>query len=202
MDRGPWIQTFTGRKFHPLDPRAEDLEIVDVAHALSHQCRYAGHCRYFYSVAQHSLLVSEHVPAEHALWGLLHDATEAYLVDLPKPLKQAMPIYGEIEKRLMAVICERWGLPPDEPDAVKLVDRRILADEAKKLLGPVPADWGHTDPPLGIDIVPMTSIEAKWRFLERFEDLLKLRTAGIVAPSVSDVAHIASAQASDEDIFA
>lgn len=178
-NRGPWLQTFTGRKFHPLDPRAADLEIVDVAHALSHQCRYGGHCRSFYSVAQHSLLVSDHVPPEFALWGLLHDAAEAYLVDLPRPIKQVMPAYREIEDRLMAVICERWGLPPGEPAEVKRVDAAILVDEAKALLGPVPADWGHTEPPLGIAIEPMPCFKAKWLFLERFEMLMALQIRAV-----------------------
>lgn len=139
------------------------------------------------SVAQHSLLVSEHVTPEYALWGLLHDASEAYLVDLPRPIKRSMPDYVAAEKRLQSVIAERWGLPPDEPEEVKLIDRRILADERKALLGPMQvsdAEWGATDPPLGIKVVPITSFDAKWRFLERFEELLKLRATAVVKDDI------------------
>lgn len=74
--KGDWMQTYTGRRFWPLDPVAGDIEIMDIAHALSNQCRYAGHTRFHYSVAQHSVQVSENVAPEHALWGLLHDAPD------------------------------------------------------------------------------------------------------------------------------
>ena len=82
--RGGWIQTYTGRQFWPLDPRIEDIDIHDIAHALSHQCRYSGHCLRFYSVAEHSVLLSHHVAGEHMLWALLHDAWEAYLAAIPE----------------------------------------------------------------------------------------------------------------------
>lgn len=85
-----WIQTFSGRQFFPLEPRVEDVCIEDIAHGLSNLCRYAGHCECFYSVAQHCLLVSRVVPREHALRGLLHDASEAYLIDVPRPIKHSI----------------------------------------------------------------------------------------------------------------
>ena len=85
---GDWIQTMSGVIFYPLDPRPEEIRIEDIAHALSHQCRFAGHCREFYSVAEHSVRVSRELPQEFMLWGLLHDASEAYLVDLPRPIKR------------------------------------------------------------------------------------------------------------------
>ena len=65
--KGDWMQTYTGRQFWPIDPRANEVHIEDIAHALSMMCRYNGHCRTFYSVAEHSVLVSQHVPPEHAL---------------------------------------------------------------------------------------------------------------------------------------
>jgi hypothetical protein len=84
---GNWMQTQFGNQFWPLDPRPEDFDIKEIASALGKACRYAGHCFGFYSVAEHSVLVSQIVPPEFALTALMHDATEAYLVDIPRPLK-------------------------------------------------------------------------------------------------------------------
>ena len=83
-----WIQVYSGKSFSPLSPTIEDIEIEDIAHALSLQCRYAGHCLYHYSIAQHSVLVSRYVSQENKLWGLLLDASEAYPMDVPMPIKQ------------------------------------------------------------------------------------------------------------------
>lgn len=172
----PWIQTFSGKRFYPLDPQPEQIDIVDIAHALSHACRFAGHCAHHYSVAQHSLLVSQHVPAEFALWGLMHDAAEAYLGDVPRPIKSLLPAYKEAERRVQAAICARFGLPPDEPPEVKRVDTAILADERRALMLKIDVDdpeWGATEPPLGIKIEPMIAFDAKWAFIDRFGSLLE-----------------------------
>jgi 5'-deoxynucleotidase YfbR-like HD superfamily hydrolase len=107
---GGWLQTFTGGEIWPIDPRPEEINIVDIAQALSQQCRYAGHTTRFYSVAEHSVYISREVPAELALWGLLHDASEAYLVDIPRPLKPYMPVYKHWERELMQVIAAKFGL--------------------------------------------------------------------------------------------
>src|SRR4051812_30250690 len=82
---GNWMQTFTGRQFWPVDPRADEIAIEDIARALAMTCRFGGHVRFHYSVAQHSFLVSLVCSPEHALWGLLHDASEAYLGDVVWP---------------------------------------------------------------------------------------------------------------------
>jgi len=92
-----WIQTYTGKCFHPREPGPDDFDIRDVAHALSLLCRFNGHCRTFYSVAEHSVRVSRICPPAAALWGLLHDLGEAYVGDLPRPLKPLMPRFEEIE---------------------------------------------------------------------------------------------------------
>lgn len=190
MSRGDWIQTYTGRAFYPFDPRPEDVCITDIAHALSQLCRYGGHCRVFYSVAQHSVLVSQHAPDPHKLWALLHDASEAYLVDLPRPIKRSLPDYRAAEQRIMAAICARYGLPPVEPPEVKLVDNRILADERKALLTPMAAvsnhEWGAMEAPLGVQIVAAPSFVAREMFIDAFVAL-----GGRVA-----------APAEPEDIFA
>jgi hypothetical protein len=182
-DRGPWIRTFTGRRFYPLDPRPEDVCAVDIAHALSMQCRYAGHSRWHYSVAQHSVLVSEQVEKwqrnsdwplgnsrRKQMWALLHDAAEAYVLDIPRPLKQAMPEIQQAEKKVMAAICDAFELPHEEPAIVKRIDTAILADEAKVLMGD-PQDWNLPEPALGVFINKWKPDEAEFMWLKRFMDL-------------------------------
>jgi len=154
-----WIHTFTGKKFHPLDPDPSMIDIEDIAHALSNLCRYGGHVRRFYSVAQHSCLVGGAVPERFRAWGLLHDATEAYLVDMPRPIKNEMPQYKLAETRLSHAICLRFGLDPVEPKAVKDVDTRILRNEAEALLpGGIASGWWHDIEPL-----PHLHIGEPWR---------------------------------------
>lgn len=155
---GDWIQTYTGAQFWPLDPRPSEVRTEDIAHALSMQCRFAGHCRVFYSVAEHSVRVSQllrawgHPPLAQ-LAGLLHDASEAYLVDVPRPLKPHLPGYSEIERRVMDAICERFGLPrwalatDARWGAVRHADAVLLATEARDLMAPQPVPWeGLPDP--------------------------------------------------------
>src|SRR5512146_2196359 len=120
-DRG-WIQTYTGRQFWPFNPHPEDVRAEDIAHALSQVCRYQGHCLEFYSVAQHSVLVSYAVPDHLALWGLLHDAAEAYLADIARPLKHAFPYFMGVEEEIEKVIAFRFALPWPKPESVSWAD--------------------------------------------------------------------------------
>ena len=148
---GDWIQTYTGKAFWPLDPLADEVSLADIAHSLSLQCRFAGHIRRFYSVGQHSIMVARNVPLEDRKWALLHDASEAYLVDLPRPIKYhggMGSIYREIEDKVMAVICERFGISPIMPASVKHADNVLLMTEKRDLLGPGPAAWFTSVPPL------------------------------------------------------
>lgn len=140
---GGSILTFSGVTFWPLDPRPEEVVLIDIAHALSHLCRFTGHVRTFYSVAEHccrvhDLLLHSHV-AGHAAWGLMHDATEAYLGDVARPTKRAEQGFGAayrvVEQRLAVVIAERFDLRPRlEPPAVKGADDRLLATEQRDLM--------------------------------------------------------------------
>jgi hypothetical protein len=170
---GGWLQTHSGGQFFPLDPRPEEVSIADVAHALSNLCRFAGHCREFYSVAQHSVLVSYCVPAEHAFQALLHDASEAYMVDMPRPLKLEIPQYRAIEKRVQAVIYRRFGLPELEDPCVKAADDRVLAQEHRDLMAESPYDWARLadERPLDFKIVALPATTARGVFLGRFAEL-------------------------------
>jgi hypothetical protein len=162
------IRTYTGRYFDILNPQAKDVSIIDIAHALSQLCRFTGHTEEFYSVAQHSWLVSHYVPEEFALDGLLHDASEAYMTDLNRPLKHSpeMSRYRTTEKALSKVIQERFGLGP-EPKEVKDVDYRMCATEMRDLMGgavcaakPFAFTIGYMEPRRAQDI-----------FLKRFHEL-------------------------------
>lgn len=171
--KGDWMQTWSGRQFWPLDPRAEDIDLRDIAHSLSLQCRYAGHCCTFYSVAEHSVLMTRWMLgregfAHFAPWALLHDAPEAYLVDVPRPVKPFLVGYREIEDRVMSVIAEAFGLRHTGsdviPDVVKQVDNRILADEYPQLMvQSVP--WNLPYEPLGVVVEGWSPQKAKLEFL-------------------------------------
>lgn len=172
-DRGNWIQTFRGLRFHHLDPQPDDICIEDIAHALSNLCRFAGHTREFYSVAQHSVLASKCCPDRDALWGLLHDAAEAYCVDVPRPLKHmpGMEPYRATEDAIMQVIADKFGLPWPQPDSVKWADETVLFTEKRDLL--VQLSWStdptsRPHPPMEARIVPWAPRRAEAAFLTAF----------------------------------
>ena len=176
--RGDWMQTFTGHQFWPLDPRPEDVDILDVAHALSMLCRYNGHCRRFYSVAEHSVYVARQISfytpdlARHALWGLLHDASEAYLADIVRPVKRSITGYREAEDAVMHVICDRFGLAHEMPAVVRATDEDILVNEMEQIMAPPPIPWKlHGKRIEGLEIVGWAPVEAEKRFLEMFRSL-------------------------------
>ena len=152
----PWIQTYSGRRFNPTKPNPSAIVIQDIAHALSMQCRFSGHCREFYSVAQHCVLVSHICNSEDALWGVLHDASEAYLVDVPRPLKHSgkFQAYLEMEEVMQRAICERFGLSPVEPASVKRADKILLSTEARDLMTPLHPDWRQPAESIPFTITP------------------------------------------------
>lgn len=142
-----WTQTYSGKALDLLNPQPEQIHIDDIARGLSHVNRFSGQTGHPYSVAQHSQLVMMLLkyaghPVEVQLQGLLHDATEAYLADVPKPLKDLLPQYQEIEARLNAVIMAKFGLDAELHPAVKEMDLRAVRGEAWMLLGGPPlGDW-------------------------------------------------------------
>ena len=168
-----WIQTHSGRRFNPTKPNPNAIVLQDIAHSLSMQCRFTGHCKYFYSVAQHSVLVSYICDSQDALWGLLHDASEAYLIDVPRPLKKSgkFEAYIEFEKTMQEAICKRFGLPLDEPPSVKKADTRLLSTEARELMSPRHPDWVQPVEPLPFIIEAWEPQKAKDMFIKRFFEL-------------------------------
>lgn len=159
--RGDWFLSLKGRQIWPLDLRPEDVDIVEIAHALANICRFGGHVPAgFYSVAQHSVLVASVLPPELRLVGLLHDATEAYCGDLVRPLKHSpeLAAFREMENAMWPAIAERFGLPLAIPGEVKEADRRMLQTERRDLLAP--REWndeGHPDYPKPydhLDVIP------------------------------------------------
>lgn len=168
IDRGAWIQTYTGRQFHYADPRIEEIHIEDIAHALSMLCRYAGHCNRFYSVAEHSVLVSRQFnsPMDRMI-GLMHDATEAYCVDVPRPLKHMLPEYQDYEEKVWQVIAFKFGMPAKLPKSLHDMDTRVLLSERPQLFNnPVP--WPKYD---RIQLVPGLQVRGLEPFRARDEFL-------------------------------
>lgn len=181
-----WMQTYTGGKFYVLEPEKTDFNVQDIAHALSNICRFGGHTRKFYSVAQHSVMVSSIVkslggtPLEQ-LWALMHDATEAYMGDVPTPLKGTLEGYREREDALMLIIADRLSVPAHGeasllPAKVKKADRIALVTEARQLTRDT-SEWGpdyHSIPSHDVKIRCWGPKVAEATFLYRYRALVQL----------------------------
>jgi hypothetical protein len=176
---GPYLQTVSGRWVNPFEPDVEQIDIGDIARALSNQCRFGGHCRTFYSVAQHSVLVSELVEQrggdiEDVFAGLMHDAGEAYLGDMPHPIKHRSPLgaaFREAEKHLEAAIRERFSIR-SEVAGLKPADRAILATE-RRAFSAETWHWPELEgiEPLDLDLRAWPPDEAERAFLDRYAEL-------------------------------
>lgn len=154
-----WILTASGRHFDFADPQPDQIDIADIAEGLSKECRFAGQCMVFYSVAQHSEIASRVVSPDFALEALLHDAAEAYCKDIPLPLKRMLPDYKAIERRIDAAIRARFGLPAECSAAVKHADLVLLATERRDLMRHDDTPWPILD-----GIAPLTSAIAPYGF--------------------------------------
>lgn len=177
--KGDWMQLYSGKQFWPMDPRADEIEIEDIAHSLSMQCRYAGHCIRFYSVAEHSVLLARYFldkgNPEVALYALLHDASEAFLVDVPRPIKPFLPGYKEAEARVMAAVCDRFGLPHEMPPEVHGADSAIIGNERENMR-PCVAEWYAAGEPLaGVELFYWTPEKAEAAFLSCFREIQRVR---------------------------
>ncbi len=178
---GDWFQTYTGKAWWPTDPRPDDVCIEDIAHGLALQCRYNGQCRVFYSVAQHSVLVAHAVSShgrEAEIAGLLHDAVEAYLGDLVRPLKRQLPLYYDLERKNQEAIYMGLGIAffvHERWDAeVKDADMRMLAAERRDLMAPPPMPWDSLEQfePVAGKIIPWTPRDAEGALMEAFQVLM------------------------------
>lgn len=179
-----WILTNQGIRFELLAPTADMVHPNDIAFSLARLCRFNGHTSKHYSVAEHCYRAHELVEPEHQLVTLLHDATEAYIGDMTRPLKLAMrgyaqdmavdDVYGQVEQRIWLAICERFDLEPELPDQVKEADMYMLAVERRDLMPEHPDAWECIQ---GIElpawhIKPWSAEEARDRYFQRLMSLL------------------------------
>src|SRR5690242_9250814 len=175
-----YIRTYTGLYIEPLNPDPESIVIEDIAHALSNNCRFTGHVREFYSVGQHSVLASEVVLPKNALTALLHDASEAYLSDFARPIKQQPGFgetYREVEDLLMQAIAERFEIDWPVPEEVHYADNLLLVTEARDLMHGT-ADWSpeyQAITPLPYRITSWEPRKTEHRFLSRYYELMDRR---------------------------
>lgn len=176
-----YIATVSGKRFYLLEPRLEDIDILDIAHGLSLQCRWTGQCKFHYSIAQHSYLCSFVGPDNEAFDRLMHDASEAYIGDMNRPLKHytaAGAAYMTVESKLQKTIAERFGFSIVEPMSVKLADNYLLYAERDQIVGykfDEAEDWDRYKDKGEITIEEWTPQQAKKMFLTRFEELYKGR---------------------------
>lgn len=167
------IVTFSGHAFDFRNPECSAFSMMDIAHGLANTCRFAGQTTTFYSVAQHSVIVSRIVPEVLALHGLFHDAAEAFAGDVPTPLKAMLPDYQALEHRIERSVFRRIGLPQTMPPAIKHADRVALNTEKRDLMPPHSAAWsGLADVEILEErIVPLGPLEARGLFLDRLMEL-------------------------------
>lgn len=176
-----YIGTYTGKQFFLLEPRPEDIDIVDIAHGLAMQCRWTGQCKFHYSIAQHSYYCSLLGPKEESFDRLMHDATEAYIGDMNRPLKhytEAGVAYRRQEAILQKAIAERFGFSVIEPESVKLADNSMLYVEKNQLLNlkfGEAENWERYDENNGIIIDRWQPEEAEELFLRKFNELYSRR---------------------------
>ena len=215
--KNAWILTFRGHAVKPLEMREADIDLYDVAHSLSMQCRWNGHTRSFYSVAQHCILVSRLADARDALWGLLHDAAEAYLHDMVSPIKRLLPAYVEAETRCQEAILRKFRLPPNMPRSVHRGDMIALVPEARDLMPRMPGatpSMPEGVKPMAATLEPGLSPAAAERaFLTRYREILvegryakygwyKETVSKVVVPAVAvaaDVAPLADDNGTDDE---
>ena len=177
---GDWMQTASGKKYWPIDPRPHEVDLLDIAAHLSKICRYNGACDWHYSVAQHSVYVSHQVAPEFALDALMHDAPEAYCCDIHRPMKHSLLGYKQIEERNWFAIATRFGLSLRLPIEVKHADESVMMAEKAQIMRPGdPWTYRYDVPPANIRVSPWTCDHAREAFLSRFEVLNLARSARI-----------------------
>lgn len=170
---GPTILLQSGAYFDLIDAASSTFTIEDIAHGLSMTCRFAGQCREFYSVAEHSVLTSMLVPEGLKLAALMHDAAEAFIGDVTRPLKRLLLDYKRIEAEIEAAIAARFGIAGMHEPAVKAADLAMLAAEQAAMMPRHTDSWAVLTGVVPADVTfrHWTPIEAKFAFLNRYADL-------------------------------
>lgn len=168
------ISTYNGDFFDFDNPETFDYDIETIAHALSNICRYGGHSDKFYSVAEHSVLVSRVVPDHLRMCGLLHDASEAFVGDMPSPLKALCPDYREIEDRVQKAIALRYDLPYPFPPEIKYADKAVYKAERNQITSVSDQMWFTDIKPADVLVACMPPKDAKTFFLSTFYAQLEL----------------------------
>lgn len=163
-----WITTFTGKQFHHFDASRDDIDIDDIAHSLSLLCRYNGHCRVMYSVAEHCVRLCDIVPYEMKSRALMHDAAEAYIGDVPSLLKAQFPLFSEMEDRILEIILDKYNIKgPCDLAALKRYENMLLAAEVRDLM-PNSLGWFLPEEEHRAIIVPWVSNVAAIQFAQKF----------------------------------
>lgn len=168
---GNYIETVSGKQIAIPHTDPTQIDIFDIAHALSYAPRFAGHTKVFYSVAEHSINVARLVEKEHKLQALLHDATEAYLCDIPTPFKAMMPEYKNMEGWLWKAISERFGVPYELHPSVKEADAIMLMTE-RDAMKPLHGDWGVREQIKRVPFQKLKNNEVKDKFLYDYSTYL------------------------------
>lgn len=181
MKQAGWIQTYSGKKFWPLEPHSDDICIEDIAHALSLICRFGGHCKEFYSVGQHSIVGAQYLKRKgniHAAYEFLfHDASETYLCDLTRPIKHASLLgsqYKKAEKKLQQAVASKFNFDFPNSKLVTQTDIRMLLTEKRDLLIHSDAEWVEKEdeyPCFKDKIVPWSPVETEQGFLRTYHSL-------------------------------
>lgn len=177
---GDWMETASGRKFYPLSPRKEDVDLEDIAHHLARTSRYNGAYRLeHYSVAEHSVLISQWLLRTYndpflAYQGLFHDAPEAYIGDMVRPLKKQpeMRSFRQAEDRIWEAIVDKSGILSYKGYAldprVKEADSRIIVDERRQVMRKSGNTWGSDElEPLGVEIKGLGAWQAQEWFISQ-----------------------------------
>lgn len=167
------ISLYKGGSFNYANPELSRYTIEDVARGLSHTARFSGQTDRCYSVAQHSVIVSKMVPHEHALAGLLHDGVEAFMADVPSPLKRMLPGYKELELRAEADLCKRFGVKFPLHSCIKEADIRLFLAERRDMQPEVKEECYPGYEPYPDPVYPWDSRTAYTLFMRRFQELTK-----------------------------
>lgn len=180
MTIGTWIETYSGHKLDVFNINKEAIDIVDIAHALSMACRFNGHLKQFLSVAEHSIIVASMVEEQHQLAALLHDAAEAYITDVPRPIKQMLPEINKIDAVLTEAIFKKFGCEyPINPEIIA-VDRELCLAEARDSNMDTDS-WGETYAHLEHTPFHWSPVQAEKYFLKMFYELTETQKVGMNA---------------------